>query len=115
MPKLSEQQIKQKLQEGRNYKRLYFELKVKYDDLKAENKQLKQELLDQRQYFSSIIETQAAQIAELQTMVFGRKNRPRSGGGHKAPKLPRDAASYRRSKPSEDEITSKEHHPIYCV
>lgn len=112
MPKLSDEQIKQKLTEGRNYKRLYSELKVKYDELKAENKQLKQELLDQRQYFESIIETQSAQISELQTMVFGRKKRPRSGGGHKAPEQQRDAASYRRLKPTEDEITSEEHHAI---
>jgi transposase len=112
MSKLSEEQIKQKLIEGRNYKRLYCELKVKYDDLKAENEQLKQELLDQRQYFSSIIETQAAQIAELQTMVFGKKKRPRSGGGHKPPGKTRNAASYRRPKPAEDKVTSEEHHPI---
>jgi len=112
MPKLSEEQIKQKLIEGRNYKWLYVELKAKHDDLKAENKQLKQELLDQRQYFESIVETQAAQISELQTMVFGRKKRPRSGGGHAAPKQPRDAASYHRPKPTDDEITSEERHAI---
>src|SRR5258706_10013559 len=110
MPKLSEEQTKQKLIEGRNYKRLYFELKVKYDGLKAGNKQLEQELLDQRQYFSTIIETQAAQISELQTTVFGRKKRPRSGGSHRPPEQPRDAASYRRPKPTEEEITSEEHH-----
>lgn len=112
MLKLTEAQIKQKLAEGRNYKRLYTELKVKFDELKKENKQLRQELVDQRQYFESIIETQAAQISELQTIVFGRKKRPRSGGGHKTPKQPRDATSYRRLKPSEDEITSEKHHSI---
>lgn len=112
MPKLSEQQIKQKLTEGRNYKRLYYELKDKYDVVVLENKRLKQELVDQRQHFDSIIETQAAQISELQTIVFGRKKRPRSGGGHKAPKQPRDTASYCRPKPSEDEVTSEEHHTI---
>jgi len=110
--KLTDEQVKQKLVEGRNYKRLYFELKVKYDELKVENRQLKQELADQRQYFESIIETQAAQISELQTMVFGSKKRPRSGGGHKAPKQPRDAASYRRPTPAEDEVTSEEHFRI---
>jgi hypothetical protein len=111
MPKLSEEQIKQKLQEGRNYKRLYAQITVKYDEVKAENKQLRQELADQKQYFESIIETQAAQIAELQKMVFGRKNRFRSGG-HTAPKQPRDAASYRRDIPDEAEITSEQHHSI---
>lgn len=112
MPKLSEQQIKQKLQEGRNYKRLYFELKDKYDDAQAEIKQLKAENAELKQYFTSIIEAQAARITELETMVYGRKNRFRSGGGHKSPKPPRDSASYRRPKPAEDEITSEEHHSI---
>ncbi len=63
MPKLTDEQVKQRLIEGRNYRRLYSELKVKYDELKVENKQLKQELHDQRQYFESIVETQAAQIS----------------------------------------------------
>ena len=112
MPKLSEQQIKQKLTEGRNYKRLYFELKVKYDELKVENKQLKQELLDQRQSFESIIETQATQIAELQKMVFGRKKRDRSSDNKKKPKKPRDPNSYRRETPKEADVTSEEHHSI---
>ena len=113
MYKLTDDQIKQKLAEGRNYKRLYFELKDKYDDLKLENKQLKQELADQRQYFESIIENQAAQISELQTIVFGRKKRPRSGNkSYQTPKQPRDTASYRRPKPDEDEVTSEEHYPI---
>jgi hypothetical protein len=35
MNKLSDAQIKQKLQQGRNYNRLYTELKVKYDDAQA--------------------------------------------------------------------------------
>jgi len=110
--KLTEAQIKHKLAEGRNYKRLYLELKVKYDELKAENKQLKQELIDQRMYFEAIIETQAAQIAELQAIVFGRKQKPRSGGGAKVPKQSRDATSYRRDIPAESEITSEEHYAI---
>src|SRR5258708_22407819 len=45
-------------------------------------------------------------------MVFGRKNRFRSGGGHKATTPARDAASYRRTKPTEDDITSEAHHAI---
>jgi hypothetical protein len=112
MSKLSEEQIKQKLVEGHNYKRLYSELKDKYDAVVLENKQLKQELLDQRQYFESIIEKQAAQISELQAMVFGCKKQPRSGGGHVAPKQSRDTTSYHRDTPKEDEITSEEHYSI---
>lgn len=113
MPKLSDEQIRQKLIEGRNYKRLYFELKDKFDDLKAENKQLKQELRDQRHYFEAIVETQAAQIAELQTMVFGRK--PGGGLPAKAVKKvrqPRAKSSYRRPLPPASAITAEEHHGI---
>jgi hypothetical protein len=113
MQKLTDAQITQKLQEGRNYKRLYYELKGKYDELRVENTQLKTLLAEQKAMFEAIIETQNARITELETMVFGRKKRPRSGGGHTAPKPPpRDAASYRRPKPSEDDITSEEHHAI---
>jgi Transposase IS66 family len=110
--KLSDAQIKQRLQEGRNYKRLYFELKDKFDDAKTEIKQLRAENAEQKAYFEAIIETQAAQIAELQTMVFGRKKRDRSGGDNKKPKQPRDPGSYRRDTPDESEITSEEHHAI---
>lgn len=112
MPKLSDQQIQHRLTEGRNYKRLYFELKDKFDEVKAENKQLKQELSDQRHYFESIVETQAAQISELQSMVFSKKKRPRSDGGRGPRGKPRDAASYRRQPPAEAEVTSEQHHAI---
>jgi len=112
--KLTDEQIKQKLAEGRNYKRLYFELKIKYDKLKAENKQLRQDLIDQRKYFEAIIETQAAQIAELQTIVFGRKPK----GGFKSQtklvvsKKHRTNDSYRRPLPPASAITSEECHVI---
>lgn len=91
---------------------MYFELKDKLDDAHAEIKQLKVDNADLKQYFSGIVEAQAAQITELQTMVFGRKNRPRSGGGHTAPKPPRDAASYHRPKPNENKVPSEEHYPF---
>lgn len=109
MNKLTDKQINQKLAEGRNYKRLYFELKVKFDDAQHEIKQLKQELTDQRHYFESIIETQAAQIAELQTMVFGRKGKPRSGATTKVAKAIRNIDTYTRPIPPANAITSEEH------
>jgi hypothetical protein len=113
--KLTNEQIQQKLTEGRNYKRLYFELKDKFDDAQTEIKQLKQELRDQREYFESIVETQAAQIAELQTMVYGRK--PKGGLPAKvktaAIKQPRSNDSYRRPLPPASAITSEEHHSIH--
>ena len=76
MPKLSDVQIQQRLQEGRNYKRLYTELKVRFDELASEHKQCSQLLADQQ----AVIATLQIQIAELQTMVFGKKKRPPAGG-----------------------------------
>lgn len=111
MPKLSDQQIKQKLAEGRNYKRLYLELKVKYDDLKAENKQLKLLLAEQKAYFEAIIETQNARISELETMVFGRKPRGGTPAKTKSTKTSRSPESYRRPLPPASAITAEEYHP----
>lgn len=114
MNKLTDEQIKQKLTEGRNYKRLYFELKDKYDQVVAENKQLKLLLAEQKAYFEQLIETQAARITELETMVFGRK----SSGGQKVkektlvPKQPRGNDSYRRPVPPASAITTEEYHGI---
>lgn len=104
--KLSDQHIKQKLQEGRNYKWLYFELKDKFDEVKAENKQLRATVAEQQQ----TIDTLKVQIAELQTMVFGKKRRP-STGHHEPLTLPgvvqpRTKASYRRPIPPATAITA---------
>jgi hypothetical protein len=116
MPKLSDEQIKRCLTEGRNYKRLYLELKGRYDEdvgkLKHENKELHQ-LLSQALQQNK---TQAIQIAELQTMVFGRKRKPPTG--HYVPDLPktesppRSKDSYRRPTPPAHAITSEESVPL---
>jgi transposase len=112
MHKLTDEQIKQKLQEGRNFKRLYYELKDRFDAVTDEHKQCPQIIAELTARYDTIIENQNARITELEAMVFGRKNRPRSGGGHTVPKQQRDTTSYRRLKPTEDEITSEEHHSI---
>ncbi len=113
MPTLSKEQIQQRLQEGRNYKRLYFELKDRFDAVVADNKQLKQQLVEQRAYFEAIIEAQSARITELETMVFGRS--PKSGrfAKTKPAKVLRTPDSYRRPlPPASAAITAEEHHPI---
>ena len=112
MPKLSDDQIKKRLQEGRNYKHLYHELKIKYDEVKAENKELRK-LVDAQQ---TQLATQAIQIAELQTMVFGKKRKPPTG--HYVPEPlkpaipPRTKASYRRPVPPAHAITAEESVPL---
>lgn len=116
MNKLTDQQIKQRLAEGRNYKRLYHELKVRYDDLKAENNQLKNQLSELAAKFEAVVETQAARIEELETMVFGRKPQGGSGTaarGHEQPASKhRSASSYRRPTPAESEITGERHYAV---
>lgn len=109
MNKLSEEQIKQRLIEGRNYKRLYFELKDRFDEVASEHKKCPELVAE----LESRLETQAAQIEELQVMVFGRK--PRSGLKAKVKtavnKQVRSNDSYRRPLPPASAITHYEHHP----
>ncbi len=107
MNKLSDEQVKQRLTEGRNYKRLYFELKDKFDELKTENVGLRAQASEQQ----ATIETLKIQIAELQTIVFGKKKPPT---GHHipdptldTPTQPRTKASYRRPIPPAAAITSE--------
>ncbi len=122
--KLTDIQIKQKLTEGRNYKRLYLELKDKFDtvtsDLKSENKELRQllqQVLDQNK-------TQAIRIAELESMVFGKKKRPPMGGTPITTSVPslfapepkkRGADSYRRPVPPAHTITEEVAVPLLEV
>jgi transposase len=107
MPKITPAQLRQKLQEGRNYKHLYAELKVRFDEVKAENKQLRALVTEQE----ARLNTQAIQIAELQTMVFGKKKKPPTGTV--VPVLPapvsasRTKASYRRPMPPANAVTSE--------
>lgn len=111
--KLTDQQIKQRLIEGQNYKRLYGELKAKHDKVTAELKAENQEL---RQLLNQALEqnkSQAIQIAELQAMVFGKKKRPPMGGTpigtdpNSLVKQARTKASYRRPVPPATAVTTE--------
>lgn len=112
--KLSDSEIKHRLQEGRNYKRLYYELKHKFDAVLEIHAQCPTALTEQKAYFEAIVETQNTRITELETMVFGRK--PSGGLQAKAktilPKQQRTKDSYRRPLPSASAVTVEEHHTI---
>lgn len=112
MNKLTDQQIQQKLTEGRNYKRLYLELKPRFDELKVRVRTLEQEKADDRAYFTALVQKQAIQIAELQTMVFGKKKKPSTGMVvpvmlSLADKVPRSKDSYRRPVPPASAVTNE--------
>ncbi|MGH9619551.1 MAG: IS66 family transposase [Bryobacteraceae bacterium] len=113
MPKLSDEQIQKRLIEGRNYKRLYHELKDKFDVVAAEHKQCPKLIAELTAKYDTIIETQNARITELETMVYGRKPKGRSTAPKPdASKQPRSAISYRRPIPPAAAITTKEHYAI---
>jgi hypothetical protein len=109
--KLSDEDIKQRMVEWRNLKAAHTRDQIQIAALRDENKQLKARVADLTAKFELLIETQAARITELETMVFGRKSKPRSGS--KPPSAgSRTSASYRRQPPSESEVTGEEHHAI---
>ncbi|QQS19773.1 hypothetical protein IPL85_05925 [Candidatus Saccharibacteria bacterium] len=97
--KLSDDVITARMVELRNLRKLHAHDRIQIAELKAENKELRQ-LLNQALEQNK---TQAIQIAELQTMVFGKKKRPPTGTAvpvqPEIQKLPRTKASYRRPIP----------------
>lgn len=113
MPKrLSDEVVAKRMVELRNLRKLHAHDQKQIVELKAENKHLKTMLAEQKAYFEAIIENQNARIAELETMVFGRK--PKGGLPTKVnnyiPKQDRNKSSYRRPLPPASAITSEEHH-----
>ena len=102
MPKrLSDEVINKRMVELRNLRQLHVRERQQITNLQAENKALKQMVVDQKAYFEALIETQAARITELETMVFGRKSKggtPLKTNVPKA-KVVRSSSSYRRPLP----------------
>ncbi len=112
--KLTDTAIRRQLQAGRNYKRLYSELKGRFDELKTDDKALRAENRELRELLSAAqaqLRTQSIQIAELQTMVFGKQKKPPTGTVIPvlAPpvSMPRTKASYRRPIPPAAAITTE--------
>ncbi len=103
--RLSDSVIEARMIEWRNLKAIHQHDRLLIKRLKAENKQLKQELVDQRTYFESIIEAQNARITELETMIFGRRGKPRSGSKADISKVARNTSSYIRTIPPASAIT----------
>lgn len=124
MEKLSQEEIDRRMVELYNYRRLYPELRQKYEALKAENIQLKEALARERKEREESVEALKLQIEELREMVFGRKR-----GGHdddepptqfpsmkETPKekKPRPPASFRRPTPNDADMTEEKYFGIDC-
>jgi transposase len=116
--KLSETVVKQRLQELRNLKRLHQAARLREAAKDVRIAELEVIVASQQ----AQIDTFKIQIAELQTMVFGKRRQPPTGtpGSGKdlplAPKPPRTKDSYRRPLPSANVITDTEHCPVsFCA
>gem|GEM_PF-6021557 len=111
MPRrITDDVIAARMVELRNLRKLHAHDRKQIAELKAENKELRQLLAQALEK----IDAQAIQIAELQTMVFGKKKRPPAGGTPATPpnlfalpKQPRTKDSYRRPVPPASAITSE--------
>jgi transposase len=112
--KLSEAVVKQRLQELRNLKRLYQQAKLREAAKDVRIAELEAVVASQQ----ARLDTQAIQIAELQTMVFGKKRQPPFGTPTQnlslptEPKLPRTKESYRRPLPPASAITQTTSVPV---
>lgn len=116
METLSKAEIQQRLQQLRNYEKLYPELQKKYEVEKVKRKQLELRVIE----LEKNNETLKLQIEELRTMVFGKKrkkdddNDPYLPTGKKGlvKRKKRTKASFRRLVPLDDEVTKEERHSI---
>jgi len=113
--RLSEETIRQRMIEWRNYRRLYPELRRKYEEVKEENRQLRKTVAEQQ----ALIEKLLLRVEQLETMVFGRKKSStdthEDGAGGAAPPVerrPRPPSSFRRATPAQEEVTARRTFPI---
>lgn len=125
MFRLSYKEIKERMIEWRNLKKLHANaretIKVQNELIKAQAEQIQnQEKLISSQ--AQMIETLQLQVEELRSIIFGKKrkkDKPDSdnGSGNNSDNQSRSPAnrssdSYHRPLPKNDEITKKEFHPV---
>ena len=100
-----------------NYRRLYPELKEKYEAAKRRIKELEATLEKERRERKAEAETFRLRLEQLETMVFGRKKKPDDDDYPSLPshtdessKPPRSNASFRRATPPEEAVTKRTRH-----
>ena len=105
--------IKKRMVEWRNYKRLYPELRRKYEERGEEIRALKQTVAEQQ----AVIEKLLLRVEELERMVFGQKRKsddapPPAVPPAPSPKKMRTSGSYRRPVPPPEAVTKTVDHPL---
>ena len=111
--RLSAETIGKRMVEWRNHKRLYPELRRKYEEVKEENRQLRCTVAEQQ----AVIEKLLLRVEELERMVFGeRRKSDDTSPPVSPPALPpnktRTSGSYRRSLPPPETVTERTEHPL---
>ena len=109
-------EIKFRLIEWNNLKRLHAKDQKIKADLKQELRLVRAQLATLAAQFEATNEAQAIRIAELEKMVFGRRSKGKddssssssSSGTGGASKPPRAKSSHRRPIPPENQITNTE-------
>ena len=115
--RLSPEVVAERMVELRNLRKLHIRDRKQIADLKTELAIVRSENAELKQ----TVATLQIQIAELQTMVFGRKERPPMGGTPIAPalfvpeKIIRARASYKRPTPPPTAITTEVAAPLPAV
>lgn len=107
--RLSAEIIGKRMVEWRNYRRLYPELRRKYEERGEEIRALRQTVVQQQ----AVIEKLLLRVEELERMVFGDKRQadPPSTPPAIAPqKKQRTSGSYRRPVPPPEAVTRSEDH-----
>jgi len=117
---LTPAEIKYRLIEWNNLKRLHAKDQKIKADLKQELRLVRVQLAELAAQFEATNEAQAIRIAELEKMVFGRRPKGKDGSSTDSgnsdtsdtPKPPRAKSSHRRPIPPADQITSTELVPV---
>jgi transposase len=109
--RLSPEVIGKRMIEWRNYRRLYPELRRKYEERGEEIRVLKQTVAEQQ----AVIEKLLLRVEELERMVFGERRQaddvpPSAPPTIVAQKKQRTSCSYRRPVPPPEAVTRSEDH-----
>lgn len=109
--RLSDEVVAARMVELRNLRKLHKHDRTQIVQLKQRVRALEQEKADDRAYFEALIQKQAIQIAELQSMVFGKKKKtklpPDDGAPSSGASVVRSPESYRRPIPPAHAITAE--------
>lgn len=118
---LSEEEIRRRILDWYNWKKEIPKLREENRQLRQRVKELEMEFIHERKERAETVEALRLQIEELRVMVFGkgkndddeppahRNTKPLPGGKIRQP---RDADSYRRPVPPNEEVTKENHYGI---